>query len=99
MIFASNIFSQNSFEPGGYWGNLNSSGNLLNSFESNPSNYSLLKDWGVTLSYGAEMGNSTTSTLYLLSLSKKINGSTFSYKIYSRLPERIYISQIANQFL
>ncbi len=80
MIFASNILSQNSFEPGGYWGNLNSSGNLLNSFESNPSNYSLLKDWGVTLSYGAEMGNSTTSTLYLLSLSKKINGSTISLR-------------------
>ena len=80
MIFASKIFSQNSFELGGFWGNQNASGNLFSSFESNPGNFSLLKDWGVTLSYGAEFGNEINSTLYLLSLSKRIKKNTISIR-------------------
>ncbi|MCH8170528.1 MAG: transglutaminase domain-containing protein [Bacteroidetes bacterium] len=53
---------------------------LLNSIESNPSNYSNLKDWGIELTYGGEFANSTTSNLYLLSLSKRIGHSNFSLR-------------------
>ena len=53
---------------------------LLNSIESNPSNYSKLKDWGIELSYGGEFANTTTSNLYLLSLSKRIGHSNFSLR-------------------
>jgi len=53
---------------------------LLNSIESNPSNFSNLKDWGIELSYGGEFANSTTSNLYLLSISKSIAHSNFSIR-------------------
>ncbi|MEO8398446.1 MAG: hypothetical protein ABI550_01385 [Ignavibacteriaceae bacterium] len=80
MILVSNIFSQNSFGLNGYWGNTNSSSQTLNNFEANPSNFSLLKDWGINFSYGAEFSGEVNSNLYLLSLSKKIKDHTFSLR-------------------
>jgi len=53
---------------------------LLNGIESNPSNYSNVKDWGIELSYGGEFANSTTTNLYLLSLSKSFGRSNFSLR-------------------
>jgi len=80
MIFKAETFAQNSFELTGNQG-LNSKENtLLNSFEINPSNYSLLNDWGLSLSYGGEFSNEVNSNIYLLSLSKKISNHFISLR-------------------
>ncbi|HSP88063.1 MAG TPA: hypothetical protein VLN45_08005, partial [Ignavibacteriaceae bacterium] len=72
MFFTIKIFAQNSFELTGNQG-FNQSSSLLNSFEINPSNFSLLKDWGLTLSYGSEFSDEINSNIYLLSLSKRFS--------------------------
>ena len=76
MMLAANISAQSSFELSGYWLPGNPRTTLLNGFESNPSSFSLLKDWGLTMLYGSDFSNSITSNLYLISLSKRI-GSSF----------------------
>lgn len=80
MFIEANIFAQTSFELTGYWGFDNESVSLLNSLESNPSNFSLLKDWGLTLSYGGEFSNELNSNLYLLSLAKRLRDHSFSLR-------------------
>ncbi|HEX9739771.1 MAG TPA: hypothetical protein VGA29_03265, partial [Ignavibacteriaceae bacterium] len=45
----------------------------MNSFEINPSNFTMLKDWGLNLSYGGEFGDEINSSIYLLSLSKRFS--------------------------
>ena len=79
-MFSSKVFSQSSFGLSGIWSMNKTANTLLNSIESNPSNYSNLKDWGIELTYGGEFANSTTSNLYLLSLSKRIGHSNFSLR-------------------
>ncbi len=79
-MFSSELFSQNSFGLSGFWSMNNPENILLNSVESNPSNYSNVKDWGIELSYGGEFANSTTSNLYLVSLSKSLGHSNFSLR-------------------
>ena len=74
------ISAQSSFEFTGYWFPGFNNSSLMNSFESNPSNYSSLKDWGLTLSYGGEFSSSTTSNLYLLSLSKRLGNHFISVR-------------------
>ncbi len=74
------ISAQSSFELTGYWSPDFINFSLMNSFESNPSNYSNLKDWGLTLSYGGEFSSSATSNLYLISLSKKIGNNFVSLR-------------------
>jgi hypothetical protein len=78
MIEAANIFAQSSFGLSGYWSSERNTISLMNSFENNPSNFSLLKDWGLSLSYGGEFSNEVAANLYLLSLSKRIAGHTLS---------------------
>ncbi|RPI73840.1 MAG: hypothetical protein EHM47_05165 [Ignavibacteriales bacterium] len=70
MLISLNIFAQSSFELTGSRG---FGDEFLNSLESNPSNYTLLKDWGLTLSYGSEFGDDINSNIYLLSLSKRFS--------------------------
>ena len=79
MIFNTDIFAQNSFELTGIRG-FNESSSLLNSFEINPSNFSLLKDWGLTLSYGSEFSDEVNSNIYLLSLSKRFSNHFVSLR-------------------
>jgi len=80
MIFKMNIFAQSSFELTGNQGFNNESSSLLNSFEINPSNFSLLKDWGLTLSYGSEFSDEINSNIYLLSLSKRFSNHFLSLR-------------------
>jgi len=80
MIFKANIFAQSSFELTGNRGLNLGTLTLLNSFEINPSNYSLLNDWGLSLSYGGEFSNEVNSNIYLLSLSKKISNHFISLR-------------------
>ncbi len=80
MIFKLNIFAQSSFELTGNQGFSSESSSLLNSFEINPSNFSLLKDWGLTLSYGSEFADEINSNIYLLSLSKRFSNHFLSMR-------------------
>ncbi|MDO8549628.1 MAG: hypothetical protein Q7S39_05700, partial [Ignavibacteria bacterium] len=73
-------FAQSSFELTGNQGFNNESSSLLNSFEINPSNFSLLKDWGLTLSYGSEFSDEINSNIYLLSLSKRFSNHFLSVR-------------------
>jgi hypothetical protein len=76
MILKINIFCQNSFELTGNQG-LSSELSIMNSFEMNPSSFYLLKDWGLKLAYGGEFSGELNSSIYLLSLSKKISNHFF----------------------
>ncbi len=78
MFCSMNILAQNSFGLNGLWSHSNKSTSLLNSLDNNPSSYFLLKDWGLTFSYGGEFSNPASSNLYLISLSKRIGAQTFS---------------------
>ncbi len=80
MISLAKVSAQSSFGLSGYWYPAYKSGYLLNSLESNPSNFSMLKDWGLALSYGGEFANSTTSNLYLISLSKRLGNHLISVR-------------------
>ena len=72
MFSTVKIWAQSSFGLTGYWYPGQGISSLMNSFESNPSNFISIKDWGLTLSYGDEFANTSTSNLYLISLSKKL---------------------------
>jgi len=78
MLISANISAQSSFELSGYWFPGNANTTLLNSLESNPSSYSLLRDWGVAISYGSDFSSSITSNLYLISISKRIGNNFLS---------------------
>ena len=80
MVFKTDILSQNSFELTGNRGFSNENISLSNSFEINPSNYSLLKDWGLSLSYGGEFSNQVNSNLYLISISKRFSNHFISLR-------------------
>jgi len=80
MIETLNIQAQSSFGLSGFWTPLQQSSTLLNSFEANPGNFSSLKDWGLSLSYGGEFSNTPTSSLYLISLEKQIGNHFISLR-------------------
>ncbi len=75
-----NLTAQSSFGFTGLWNPNEGSISMMNGFEDNPSNHSLIKDWGLMLSYGSEFSNATTSNLYLISLSKRIGPHYFSLR-------------------
>ena len=72
------ISAQNSFGLTGYWGLQNDFTIPFYSYESNNSNYFNHKDWGISLSYGAEFSGSVNSNLYLLTLSKRLGDHSLS---------------------
>jgi len=80
MVFNTDILSQNSFELTGNRGFGNENISLSNSFEVNPSSYSLLKDWGLSLSYGGEFSDQVNSNLYLISISKRFSNHFISLR-------------------
>lgn len=78
MICSMKILAQNSLGLNGFWNPTNKSTSLLNSLDNNPSNYLLLKDWGLIFSYGGEFSKPVSSNLFLISLSKRIKDHTFT---------------------
>jgi transglutaminase-like putative cysteine protease len=72
MFLNSKISSQNSFGLTGYWGLPESFTTPFYSYESNSSNFFSLRDWGISLQYGAEFSESINSNLYLVSIAKKL---------------------------
>ena len=80
MLCSVNIWAQNSFGLTGLWNLANKPTTQLNNFENNPTNYLLLKDWGLTVSYGSQFSTPASSNLYLISLSKRLGDHTFSMR-------------------
>lgn len=78
MALNSKILPQSSFGLSGYWGLQESISIPFYNYESNSSNYFGIKDWGISLQYGAEFSGSVNSSLYLLSLAKKLGSHSLS---------------------
>lgn len=78
MVLNSKILSQNSFGFNGYWGLPKTFISPYYNYESNVSNYSSLKDWGISLQYGAEYSENVNTSLYLLGLSKRLGNHLLS---------------------
>jgi hypothetical protein len=78
MFYSINLTAQSSFGLSGYWGTAKKQTSLLNSMENNTSNYSYVKDWGISITYGGEFSNSVASNLYSLKLSKTIGSNTLT---------------------
>ena len=78
MALNSKILSQNSFGLNGYWGTPELFTTPYLNYESNPSNYFSLKDWGISLQYGAEFSGNVSSSLYLLALAKRLGNHVLS---------------------
>lgn len=72
------ILPQSSFGLAGYWGLQESVTIPFYNYESNASNYFDIKDWGVSLQYGAEFSGSVNSSLYLLAMAKKLGNHSLS---------------------
>ena len=78
MFCSINIWAQNSLGLNGLWNLSDKSTTLLNNLDINASNFFLLKDWGLTFSYGGEFSKPTSSNIYLVSLSKRFGNHTLS---------------------
>lgn len=72
------ILPQSSFGLAGYWGLQESVTIAFYNYESNLSNYFGIKDWGISLQYGAEFSGSVNSSLYLLAMAKKLGNHSLS---------------------
>jgi hypothetical protein len=62
--------AQSSFTLNGFSGLTNESFTSLNAFEFNSANYSVIKDWGFSFTYGGETEPEFTSNLYQISAAK-----------------------------
>ncbi|NWG29348.1 MAG: hypothetical protein HXY48_12540 [Ignavibacteriaceae bacterium] len=72
------ILPQSSFGLSGYWGLQESLTIPFYNYESNSSNYFGIKDWGISLQYGAEFSGSVNTSLYLLAIVKKLGNHSLS---------------------
>jgi hypothetical protein len=80
MLSLNSISAQSSFGLNGLIGISNESFSSLNSFEFNPSNYSVIKDWGFSFTYGGEFASSVTSNLYQVSAAKTFGRHFISFR-------------------
>lgn len=78
MFCSINIWAQNSLGLNGLWNISDKSTTLLNNLDINASNFFLLKDWGLTFSYGGEFSRPASSNIYLISLSKRFGDHTLN---------------------
>ena len=78
MIFNAKILSQNSFGLTGLWGLSSKTSAPYYSYETNTSNFSILNDWGISLTYGSEFSGTINSNLYSISLSKTLSDHNLS---------------------
>jgi transglutaminase-like putative cysteine protease len=80
MFYSINIWAQSSFSLTGLWNLADKSTTLLNNLENNTSNYYLMRDWGLTFSYGGEFSEPPSSNIYLISLSKRFGNHTLTVR-------------------
>jgi hypothetical protein len=78
MFLSVKIFSQNSFGLTGYWGLPEKLSAPVFSYESNSSNFTNIRDWGIFFNYGAEFSSSINSNLYSISISKTLANHNLS---------------------
>ncbi|MFI5237982.1 MAG: hypothetical protein ACHQLA_08590, partial [Ignavibacteriales bacterium] len=78
MLINFKILPQSSFDLNGYFGLQNFVSIPFYNYESNPSNFFSVNDWGISLQYGAEFSGSVSSSLYLLALSKRLGNHFLS---------------------
>ena len=76
MLIVASASGQTSFGLNGMYGLSEESFTFLNSYEYNISNYSVIKDWGFSFTYGGEFASSVTSNLYQITAAKTF-GSHF----------------------
>jgi len=76
MLIAVSASGQTSFGLNGIYGISEESFTSINSFEYNISNYSVIKDWAFSFTYGGEFASSVTSNLYQITAAKTF-GSHF----------------------
>ena len=76
MLNVLSASGQTSFGLNGMYGVSEESFTSLNSYEYNISNYSVVKDWGFSFTYGVEFASSVTSNLYQITAAKTF-GSHF----------------------
>lgn len=70
MFYLSYTSAQSSFSLNGLSGITNESFTSLSAFEFNSANYSTIKDWGFSFTYGGEIEPDFTSNLYQISAAK-----------------------------
>lgn len=92
MFSATEIFSQSSLGLNAFSSLSELSFSSLNSFEFNPSNFSAIKDWGFSITYGAEFAKEVNSSLYQLSIGKNFGNSFISLR-YSPGYQKEFIVQ------
>ncbi len=80
MALSVKISAQSSFGLSGYWSPLQKESSLMNSFEANPSNFSSVRDWGLTMEYGAEFASTTISNVYLIAITKRLGNHLISVR-------------------
>lgn len=77
MISLVSISAQSAFSLNGLIGISNESFTSLNSFEYNPANYSVIKDWGFSFTYGSELEPSLLAIFTRLLLQKHLVSISF----------------------
>lgn len=80
MLSIVSTSGQTSFGLNGVYGISNESFTSLNSFEYNISNYSVIKDWGFSFTYGGEFASSVTSNLYQVTAVKTFGSHSISLR-------------------
>ncbi|MCX6150641.1 MAG: hypothetical protein NTX22_08975 [Ignavibacteriales bacterium] len=80
MLSSDMKYAQDSFELFGEASNKFNSHFKLNSLESNVANFSRIKDWEFSVSYGGEFAKKVNGNLYFLSISKKLERHFFSFR-------------------
>lgn len=80
MFSLNSSSAQSSFGLNGLWGVSKQSFYSLNSYEYNPSNYSVIKDWALSFSYGSEFSNSARNNFYQFSAGKSFNDHFISLR-------------------
>ena len=66
----------------------------INSFEYNPSNYSVIKDWGFSFAYGGEFGSTLSSNLYQVSATKSFGKHFLSLDIRRVIRKNLFSNRV-----
>ncbi|HSL89845.1 MAG TPA: hypothetical protein VK870_11115 [Ignavibacteriaceae bacterium] len=80
MVYIVPLKAQSSIGIAGLSGISKESFTSINPFEFNPSNYSVIKDWAFSVSYGGELSKNFTSSLYHISAAKNIDDHFISLR-------------------
>ena len=88
-------YAQSSFALNGMPGITGESFTSMNSFESNPSNYSVIKDWSFSFTYGGEFAETISSNIYQVTAAKRF-GSHFISLRYTPGFQKEFIFKFAS---